>query len=173
MHWFKWLLTAADPNQFSLNLLPTFEKVTTYQIKKIFLKIRNICLNFVWVFNCFVTLSYPIIDGQNSYLFEKLLNKTSSIASLSQGIFFLCRLEKIERFLKKFFSFSNFEIQIMRNLIIKSGYVELVQITPEQGHYMVYYDSLLTMFRYTVLSPEGKSYFDIEFLSNYFRKFKS
>jgi hypothetical protein len=79
----------------------------------------------------------------------------SKSSSHDEGIFYYCELEKMIRFFKSFFSFSEIEKRIMERIIFESNYYKALPKKKKQEAYLVRYDLLLSLIRYSVLTDEG------------------
>lgn len=154
-NWINWLLTQASPLDFASIVFVNMRSITSLEIKKFYLKLRSLSFNFAWVFNRFVILNYPLINGKNEYFFNKNLTKLAGCSRYVEGTFYFCELEKMMRFLETFFSFSAVEKAILQMLVFESSYFDEVSVTQKKKRILVRYDQFLSLIRYSVLSPEG------------------
>lgn len=112
--------------------------------------------NLAWVFDCLVTLSYPLVNGKNEYFFDHNLAELASRSSCGEGVFYFCELHKMLRFLESFFSFSALESEVFEQLVLQSGYYKLVGAKGARERCLVGYDRLLSLIRFAVLDAAGE-----------------
>ena len=116
---------------------------------------RSLSFNFPWVFNCFTMLNYPIINGKNEYFFNYNLVNLAKRSSHEEGTFYYIELNKIMRFFESFFSFSVIENEILERIVFESKYFKNLPKKRRDENYLVRYDLLLSLIRYSVLTTEG------------------